>query len=213
MVETTGPRWGTVLTIPSASRSRSASPVDGRLTPTLSQTSRSPSRCPGFRLPDMMALRSFCATIARTVGTSSIRSVDGSSACRSIWEVPCWRSRLALGLWPYRLRESQFWRKHRDGDTGLPLYDGHAGANSAAFFVKLDLAKRIIFRRAGIHRPKCVGHRGTIGFAGLLQRVLDDPHVAIGGNRILRHPWFLVARLKLGDQCLVTFGAPACNAG
>src|SRR5258705_11557345 len=84
MVLTTGPRWGTVVTRPSASSSRSASRIDGRLTPVISQSSRSTRRCPGLKVPDMIASRSFCATIERTVGTSSIRSVDCSSARLSI---------------------------------------------------------------------------------------------------------------------------------
>src|SRR6185295_19643062 len=79
MVLTTGPRWGTVLTRPSASSARSASRMDGRLTPIISQSSRSTRRWPGFSVPDMIASRSFCATIERTVGTSSIRSVECSS--------------------------------------------------------------------------------------------------------------------------------------
>src|SRR5271154_4682066 len=84
MVLTTGPRWGTVLTRPSASSSRSASRMDGRLTPVISQSSRSTRRWPGFKVPDMMASRNFCVTIERTVGTSSIRSVDCNSARLSI---------------------------------------------------------------------------------------------------------------------------------
>src|SRR3954453_8162 len=84
MVLTKGPRWGTVVTRPSASSSRSASRMDGRLTPVISQSSRSTRRWPGLRVPDMIASRSFCATIERTVGTSSIRRVDLSSARLSI---------------------------------------------------------------------------------------------------------------------------------
>src|SRR5438477_3474631 len=84
MVLTTGPRWGTVVTRPSASSNRSASRIDGRLTPVISQSSRSTRRWPGLKVPDMIASRSFCATIDRTVGTSSIRSVDCSSARLSI---------------------------------------------------------------------------------------------------------------------------------
>src|SRR5437667_9794946 len=84
MVLTTGPRWGTVLTRPSASSSRSAARIDGRLTPVISQSSRSIRRWPGFRVPDMIASRSFWATIDRTVGTSSIRSVDCNSPRLSI---------------------------------------------------------------------------------------------------------------------------------
>src|SRR5215207_9877906 len=83
MVLTKGPRWGTVVTRPSASSSRSASRMDGRLTPVISQSSRSTRRWPGFSFPDMMASRNFCATLERTVGTSSIRS-DCSSARLSI---------------------------------------------------------------------------------------------------------------------------------
>src|SRR4030081_1194770 len=80
MVLTTGPRCGTVLTSPSASSARSASRIGGRLAPVISHSSRSISRWPGFSFPDMIASRSFCATIERTVGTSSIRSVDCNSA-------------------------------------------------------------------------------------------------------------------------------------
>ena len=58
--------------------------MDGRLTPVISQSSRSTRRWPGFRVPDMIASRSFCATIERTVGTSSIRSVDCNSPRLSI---------------------------------------------------------------------------------------------------------------------------------
>src|SRR6185503_7974527 len=58
--------------------------MDGRLTPVISQSSRSTRRWPGFSVPDMMASRSFCATIERTVGTSSIRSVECSSPRLSI---------------------------------------------------------------------------------------------------------------------------------
>src|SRR6185312_14351747 len=73
-----------VLTRPSASSNRSASRMDGRLTPVISQSSRSTRRWPGFSFPDMIASRSFWATIERTVGTSSIRSVDCSSPRLSI---------------------------------------------------------------------------------------------------------------------------------
>ena len=58
--------------------------MDGRLTPVISQSSRSTRRWPGFSVPDMIASRSFCATIERTVGTSSIRSVDCNSPRLSI---------------------------------------------------------------------------------------------------------------------------------
>jgi hypothetical protein len=44
-----GTAMGTVLTRPSASSSRSASRIDGRLTPVISQSSRSIRRWPGFR--------------------------------------------------------------------------------------------------------------------------------------------------------------------
>src|SRR3954447_2782380 len=84
MVLTTGPRCGTVVTRPSASSNRSASRMDGRLTPVISHSSRSTRRWPGFSVPDMIASRSFCATLDRTVGTSAIRSVDCKSARLSI---------------------------------------------------------------------------------------------------------------------------------
>src|SRR4029078_12247109 len=58
--------------------------MDGRLTPIISQSSRSTRRWPGFSVPDMIASRSFCATIERTVGTASIRSVECSSPRFSI---------------------------------------------------------------------------------------------------------------------------------
>src|SRR5256885_17043809 len=58
--------------------------MDGRLTPVISQSSRSTRRWPGFSFPDMIASRSFWATIDRTVGTSSIRSVDCNSPRLSI---------------------------------------------------------------------------------------------------------------------------------
>src|SRR6201996_5584061 len=174
MVETTGPRWGTVLTMPSASSSRRASRIDGRLTPVISHSSRSTRRWPGLNVPDMIASRSFCATIARTVGTSSMRSVDFSSVRRSIGRLrsvpvslticrPNWQFRPRethlpvevdtrppafrpgpLSLRPDRFCERELGRKHRDGDAGLPLHDGHAGADPAALVVELELAERVI---------------------------------------------------------------------
>src|SRR5258707_14794307 len=58
--------------------------MDGRLTPVISHNSRSIRRWPGFQVPDMIASRNFCAALDRTVGTSSIRSVDRNSARLSI---------------------------------------------------------------------------------------------------------------------------------
>ena len=100
--------------------------------------------------------------------------------------------------------------------TGTP--DCHCtmvmpGADAAALFVELDFAERIIFRGAGIHGPQRIGDRNAVGLAGLLERVLDHPHVAIGGDRVLRHPGLLVAGLEFGDQRLVALGAPAGDAG
>jgi len=56
-------------------------------------------------------------------------------------------------------------------------------------------------------------HGNPVGVAGLFKRVLDYPHVAVGGNRVLRHPGFLVAGLEFRNQRFVTPGAPACDAG
>src|SRR3954469_6681439 len=122
-------------------------------------------------------------------------------------------SNLQLVFGPERLGQRQLRREYRDGNAGLPLHDGHPGADAAALFVELDFAERVIFGGTGIHGAQRVGHRDTISLAGLFERVLDHPHVAIGGDRILRHPGFLVAGLEFGDQCLVALGAPACDAG
>src|SRR5450755_3202823 len=62
-----------------------------------------------------------------------------------------WLRGRALGLGPERLGQRQLRRKYRDRHAGLPLHDGHAGADTAALFVELDLAERIIFGGTGVH--------------------------------------------------------------
>ena len=44
-----------------------------------------------------------------------------------------------------KLRERKVGREYGNGDAGLPLHDRHAGADTSALFVELDLAERIIF--------------------------------------------------------------------
>src|SRR6185437_1365027 len=174
MVLTMGPRWGTVLTSPSASSNRSASRIEGRLTPIISHNSRSTSRCPGVRLPDMMAARSFCATIARTVGTSSIWSVDFSSVRRrrSIGGVPSifgyvndlpvesafpqfQYEAVVPGSPPYSCdRPSAVDRQGGSGDV-LPRRAAKEGGHGADALRRnkppARLTRRQIFPRSGIH--------------------------------------------------------------
>src|ERR1700704_7016986 len=62
--------------------------------------------------------------------------------------------REALVLGPERLRQRQLRRKYRDRNAGLPLHDRHAGADTPALFIELDLAQRIIFLRTSVHRTQ-----------------------------------------------------------
>ena len=48
----------------------------------------------------------------------------------------------------------------------------------------------------------------AVGLAGLFQRRLHQPHVAIGRDDVLRHPGLLVFCLQFGDQILVALRAP-----
>jgi len=56
-----------------------------------------------------------------------------------------WGAVRAPCLGPARLRQRQLRREYRDRNAGLPLHDRHAGADTPALFVELDLAERIIF--------------------------------------------------------------------
>src|SRR6185295_4320431 len=122
-------------------------------------------------------------------------------------------SNLQLGFRPERLGKRQLRREYRDRYAGLPLHDGHPGADAAALFIELDFAERVIFGGTGIQGAQRVSDGNAVSLAGFFERVLDHPHVAIGGDRVLRHPGFLVAGLEFGDQRLVPLGAPAGDAG
>src|SRR5882724_3683372 len=120
---------------------------------------------------------------------------------------------LSLTLGPEWLGERQLWREDCDGHAGLPLHDGHAGAETAALVVEFEFAERIIFRGTAIHRAQRVGGRDAFSLASFLERLLDQPHVAIGGDRVLRHPRLLVARFQFVNQGFMALRAPACDAG
>src|SRR3954464_6973106 len=97
--------------------------MDGRLTPVISQSSRSIRRWPGFRVPDMIASRSFCATIERTVGTSSIRSVDCNSPRLSIvYRLDIGIGSIAIYGQNHHLRNPNMRRlvQRKDGRPGMP---------------------------------------------------------------------------------------------
>src|SRR5947208_11705740 len=161
MVLTTGPRWGTVVTRPSASSSRSASRIDGRLTPVISQSSRSIRRWPGFKVPDMIASRNFCVTIERTVGTSSIRSVDGNSARLSIvYRLRCNDSAGIAAADRYRHRFSSDYRQNhhlRNLNMGrLVQRKLIVSAHAADQPPSIGMVAPVMSCAAGLHRKAAV---------------------------------------------------------
>src|SRR4051794_11691900 len=120
-----------------------------------------------------------CTTIlapapARLSATASPRpAVAPVTRAHLPFNIGC-ESPLVLG--PERLGQRQLRREYRDRHSGLPLHNVHAGADAATLFVELDLAERIVFRGAGVHRTQRFAHRNPVSLPGLFERVLDHPH-------------------------------------
>src|SRR5229473_5445268 len=88
---------------------------------------------------------------------------------------------------PERLRQRAILRIDGYGYALLPLRKDHRHADAAALFVELDRAREGPCRRPGcqVHPADRLGDLDLVGGTGQLQRLLQDPGVAVAAQAVL----------------------------
>src|SRR5215813_8137939 len=140
-----------------------------------------------------IAHRSIRSSISRIVEWSAprmISSVTGSTAVPP--GEPGTAPRSPLGLWPDRFRCGDALRMHRHRAALLPLHDAQLGAHPAALVVVLHAAVgeelgRAVLEVDLVHR---LAQLLLVEGAGPLERLLEDPHVRVGEDRVVAEPRF-----------------------
>src|SRR6202030_4219955 len=146
----------------------------------------------GFRRRQTKRRRAPPASRSSSAGTSDGATYQGAAplAARP-FTLPDLNERRRLSHRPLRLHGARALRIDRDRHAFLPLENHQRRVDPAALVVELDVIAGEEFGRAfaRVHGADRLGHLALVADAGLLHRLLENPHVAVGAQDVLGEPW------------------------